>query len=42
MEGIKLSNQENTIMLRKENYKHLGILDADVIRQAETKEKKCI
>ena len=39
-EGMKLPNQENLRMLReKETYKYLGILEADTIKQMETKEK---
>ena len=40
-EGTQLLNQEKIWMLReKENYKYLGILAVDTIKQAETKEKK--
>ena len=40
-EGIELSNQEfiRTLMA-KWNYKYLGILEADTIKQGEEKEKK--
>ncbi len=39
-EGIELPNQER-IRTRgeKENYKYLGILEADIIKQVEMKEK---
>ena len=39
-EGIELPNQER-IRTReeKENYKRLGILEADIIKQVEMKEK---
>ena len=37
---MELLNQENIRMLReKENYKYLGILDADTIKHVEMKEK---
>ena len=37
-EGIELPNQEKIRMLReKENYKNLGILEADTIKQVEMK-----
>ena len=40
MEGIEMSNQERIRTLgEKENYKYLGILDADTIQQVEMKEK---
>ena len=39
-EGTELPNQEKIRMLgEKENYKYLGILEADTIKQAEMKEK---
>ena len=38
--GIDLPNQENIRSLReKENYKYLGILEADTIKPAKMKEK---
>ena len=40
-EGIKLPNQENIRTLReKKTYKYLGILELDIIKQAEMKEEK--
>ena len=40
MKEIELPNQEWTRMLtEKKNYKFLGILEADIIKQAETKQK---
>ena len=40
MEGIELQNREIIKVLgEKENYKYLGILEADTIKQAEMKEK---
>ena len=40
-DGIELSNQGRTWALgEKENYKHLGILEVDTIKQAEVKKKK--
>ena len=40
MEGIKLSNQEKVKTLgEKENYKCSGILEVDIIKHAEMKEK---
>ena len=36
-EGIKLANQER--IREKENYKYLGVLEADIIKQVEMKEK---
>ena len=42
-EVIELRNQEKTWTFGKtEIYKYLGILEADTIKQAETKEKKRI
>ena len=39
-EGIVLPNEERIRTLReKENYKYLGILEADTIKPAEMKEK---
>ena len=39
-EGIELPNQDKIRMFgEKENYKYLGILEADTIKQAEMKEK---
>ena len=39
-EGIELANQEKIRMLgEKENYKYLGILEVDIIKEAEMKEK---
>ena len=39
-ERIKLPNYQRIRKLgEKENYKHLGILEADTIKQAEMKEK---
>ena len=39
-EGIELPNQERIRMLReKETYKFLGILEADIIKVVEMKEK---
>ena len=41
MERTELPNQEKTRTLgEKENYKFLGILEANTIKQAEIKEKK--
>ena len=41
MEGMELSNQERIRMLgEKEDYKYLGILEIDTIKQVEKKEKK--
>ena len=40
-EGIKLPNQERIRMLgEKENYKYLGKLEVNTIKQAEMKEKQ--
>ena len=40
IEGIELLNKERIQMYgEKENYKHLGILEVDTIKQAEMKEK---
>ena len=40
IEGIELQNQKKSQTIReKENYKHLGILEAETIKQAEMKEK---
>ena len=40
MEGIELYNQESIGTLgEKENCKYLRILEADIIKQTETKEK---
>ena len=40
-EAIELPNQERSRTLgEKENYKNLGILEADSIKRAEIKEKK--
>ena len=39
MRRIELPNQEKKSEGEKENYKYLGILEADVIKQAEMKEK---
>ena len=40
-EGIDLPNQEKIRMLReKETYKYLGILEADIIKQAKMKKKR--
>ena len=39
-EGIELPNQEKIRILgEKENYKYLGVLEADTIKQMEMKEK---
>ena len=39
-EGIELPNQEQSRMHgKKENYKYLEILEADIIKQAEMKDK---
>ena len=39
-EGMEQPNQECIRTFgEKENYKHLGILEADTIKQAEVKEK---
>ena len=39
-EGIELLKQEKIRMLgEKDNYKYLGILEADTIKQADVKEK---
>ena len=39
MEGIELSNQERIKMFgERENYKYLGILEADIIKQAKMKD----
>ena len=39
-EGIELPSQEKIRTLgEKENYKYLGILEADMIKQTEMKEK---
>ena len=39
-EGIEPANQEYIRILgEKENFKHLGILEADTIKQSEIKEK---
>ena len=41
MEGIKLQNQDKIRTLgEKETYKYLGILEADIIKRADIKEKK--
>ena len=41
MKGIELPNQEIIGTLReKENYKYLGILEVDTIKQAEMEEKR--
>ena len=41
MEGIELPNQERIRTLReRENYKYLGILEADTIKQVEMEEKR--
>ena len=40
MEGVELPNQVEIRMLReKETYKYLGILEADIIKLVERKEK---
>ena len=40
-EGIELPNQESIRMLgEKENYKYLGILEVDTLKQEKMKEKK--
>ena len=40
VEGIELSNQEKIRMLgEKETYKYLGILELDIVKQVEMKEK---
>ena len=39
-EGRELTNQENIITLKEnENYKYLGMLEADTIKQTKMKEK---
>ena len=40
-DGMELSNQEKIRTLGKETYKYLGILEADTIKQVETKEEIC-
>ena len=41
MEGIELLTHKNFWMLRdKENYKYLGIVEVDTIKQREMKEEK--
>ena len=41
MEGIELLNQERIRTLgEKENYKYLGLLEANIIKQAKMKKKK--
>ena len=39
-EGIELPNQKVKMPRQKETYKYLGILEEDIIKHAEMKEKK--
>ena len=42
-DGIKLPNQEKIRVLEeKENYRYMGILEVDTIKQVEMKEKEKI
>ena len=41
-EGMELPNQEKFLLDEKENYKYLGMLEADTIKPVEMKKKKKI